>query len=178
MPDDTLKPETPKRRKSRKSGTVRATVVARKILGDSNRKIARDLGINRETVGRIIDDSEYREIVKSHRQEILDLIPKAIRAYRETLDGLDTPAYLKPDAKPIEVLDGGELKKRLEEAYRAGLSKGLDVVRVAGDVLRGTQALTSKEEVAVSVEQQARSLTPEERKAEIEALLAVVKAKK
>lgn len=78
----------PPKRKARtyKPPAVRTRIIIKKIAGKSNRQIAREEGIDRETVGRILSDPEYRQILNVHRQEILALVPKAIAAYHAALD--------------------------------------------------------------------------------------------
>ncbi len=44
-----------KKRKSNKPEWLNAAVTARSVVGDSNRQIAKDLEISRNTVGRILD---------------------------------------------------------------------------------------------------------------------------
>ena len=75
----------------------------------------------------------------------------------------------------VPVLDRDDLKRQLDAAYKRGLSAGLDGLRAASESLKGTGALTSKEEIALTVNQEVRAMTPEQRNAEIVTLLKQVR---
>ena len=150
-----------KRRGSYKPATVRTRVLAKKIAGKNDRAIAREEGIDRATVGRILSDSEYRDLVKAFRQDVVDLIPRAIKVYRIALDGLQAEPHKALDEK-IAVLDGDELNHRLDTAYKSGVAAGLDAMKAATETLKGAQVFTSKEEIDVIHKDAVSDLTDEE----------------
>jgi len=63
--------------------------VARHIRGQSNRQIAREEGIDRETVGRVLRQPEITQLIARYRSQLLSMVPKAIGAYDEALDSDD-----------------------------------------------------------------------------------------
>lgn len=68
---------------------VRGRVVARHIRGQSNRQIAREEGLDRETVGRVLAQPEIKQMITQYRSQLLSMVPKAIDAYDEALDSDD-----------------------------------------------------------------------------------------
>ena len=107
--------QMPPNRKARtyKPPAVRTRIIVKKIAGKSNRQIAREEGIDRETVGRILSDPEYRQILNVHRQEILALVPKAIAAYHAALDARKvTPERVRAAS---DVLHGTQVFVRKEQ---------------------------------------------------------------
>ena len=154
-------------RRSYKPEIQQTRVLAKKIAGATITEIAKSEGISRPTVRKILTDKQYQEIVRVHRQEVLDLIPGSIRTYKTALDGLELPKYLQPDAAKIEVMDGGEFKKKLEDAFHAGVERGMDSVKVATEVLKGTQILVTKQDVAAKFEDETKKKTRDELHAEL-----------
>ena len=55
--------------------------MAKKIEGKSDRQIGREEHIKRDTVKRILSQSEVRERLLQYRQEIFSRIPKALEVY-------------------------------------------------------------------------------------------------
>jgi predicted transcriptional regulator len=164
----TTKYDRHKSRRSYKSEMQQTRVLAKKIAGATITEIAKSEGIARPTVRKILSDKQYQEIVKEHRQTVLDLIPNSIRAYRTALDGVDVPEGVAPKSEKIEVLDGDELKRRMDQAYRKGLAAGMDAVKVATEVLKGTQVLVTKRDLNAKVEDEDLSkLSKEELCAEL-----------
>jgi len=108
-------PHTPGRRGSYKPKATQNRILAAKLLGKSNREIAREEGIDPHTVGRILSETEYQALVKIHRGKTAQLLPKALLAYEQTLDGYDP-----------------ELR-----------------VRVATEVMKGTQTLVTRSDLEV-----------------------------
>ena len=151
-----------KPRRSYKPEMQQTRVLAKKIAGATITDIAKSEGISRPTVRKILTDKQYQEIVKEHRQTVLDLIPCSIRAYKVALDGIDTPEGLMPKPEKIEVLDGDERKNRIGRAYKMGLAAGLDAVKVATEVLKGTQVLVTKQDLNAKVEDEDLSKLSEE----------------
>jgi predicted transcriptional regulator len=161
------KPFQKRPRGSYKSEKQQSRVIGRKIAGESITEIARQEGISRPTVRKILNDREYQEIVRVHRQEVLDLIPESIQAYRSALGGINTPEGLLPPAGEIEDLVANELKKRMDGAYQRGLKAGLDAVRVATEVLKGTQVLVGKKDVDAKLEGKNGAKSTDELRAEL-----------
>jgi hypothetical protein len=76
----------PKRKRIlRTPEVVQNRAIAKKLQGKSNRAIAREEGVDHHTVGRIIEDSEFREIIKSYRSEILELVPLSLRLFKKSV---------------------------------------------------------------------------------------------
>ena len=92
--------------------------------------------------------------------------------FRKAIEGVDAQSPETAGIKPIEVLDGDDLKRRLDQAFKRGLSAGLDALKAATDVLKGSQVFVTREEKDVTVADETRSLSPDERKARIDELLA------
>ena len=61
-------------------------VLARKLVGQSEREIARSEKMGRNTVARILSQEEFQKAVLEGRTRVIELIQKAIRAYRKILD--------------------------------------------------------------------------------------------
>jgi len=68
-----------KPRKSVKAPAVKTAVLIRRASGISKSQIARDLGITRPTVNRIIEESDLDRQIEAGRQQSATLIPKALR---------------------------------------------------------------------------------------------------
>jgi hypothetical protein len=73
-------------RKSHKSPSIKAAVVARRVQGESKSKIARDLRISRNTVTGILEGSDIEQFLEAGRDQCARLNPKAVRAVEKTLD--------------------------------------------------------------------------------------------
>ena len=71
----------PRKGKLRTPQPVQDRVVAKKIEGKSDRQIGREEHIKRDTVKRILSQSEVRERLLQYRQEIFSRIPKALEVY-------------------------------------------------------------------------------------------------
>ncbi len=62
---------------SNKEPAVKAQVIARKLAGESNSKIGRDLGIARQTVAVILAESELGDYIRDAKENFLNAIPIA-----------------------------------------------------------------------------------------------------
>lgn len=71
---------------SNKPPAVQAAVLAKRMNGDSKRQIAEDLEISRNTVTRILTDTELTQVVAEGKTGIYRLIPKAVKAFEHALD--------------------------------------------------------------------------------------------
>lgn len=104
---------------SNKPETVQADVIARHIAGQSNSKIARELGINRTTVAVILESADLGNYVKDGREAAISLIPKALDVVAKAIEagnlkaslallkgvGLFTDKLIVEEAKAIEYGD-------------------------------------------------------------------------
>ncbi len=151
---------------------TQSRIIAKKITGKTNSAIAREEGVARSTVREILGHRQYQEIVRAHRQEVLDLIPGSIGVFRKAIEGVEAGDMQASGTKPIEVLDGDDLKRRLDQAFKRGLSAGLDALKAATDVLKGSQVFVTREEKDVTVADETRAMSPEEREARIAELWA------
>ncbi len=159
------KPAQMRQKKARGPYTPEATqtrVIVKKIAGKTNSAIAREEGIDRHTCGRILNDSQYRDLIKAFRPEVRGIVPKALKVFNKALD-LVTEEVPAPPAgtEKIEVLDGDELRRRLDQAYKRGLAAGLDGMKAATETLKGSQVFTQRQEVAVE-EKPIRTISEEE----------------
>lgn len=120
--------------------------------GQSERGIAHDLGMSRNTVSKIRIDADYRNVVVSYRREATKLIEPAMKVLEKTLAQTEEPEEVE-DLKPskIEVLDGKELAKMLRrarrDAWRQGFKAGADGLKAAMGTLGGTNVFTSRQHV-------------------------------
>jgi hypothetical protein len=106
--------------------------------------------------------------MKAFRPEVLGIVPKALKVYHKALDlvlGEDEPQSTEPEK--IEVLDGNDLKRRLDHAYKRGLSAGMDALKAATETLKGSQVFTQRQDVAVEEKKPVHLLTAEELEAEV-----------
>ena len=69
--------------------SVQGRVIARKLAGQSNRHIARQLGLHHGTVGKILSQAEVQVMLNESRQSAFDLVPKAIKVCSYRLDRKD-----------------------------------------------------------------------------------------
>jgi hypothetical protein len=148
MPQSAAKHEV----KSTKPEPIKARVIAAKLMGKSNRAIAKEEGIHQRTVQHILNDTQYRELVKAHRGAILDLIPGSLVVYKKALEAVEE--------LPLSV---ARRRASPEEAYKVGVAAGLDSLKAATEVLKGTQAFAGKEELQITTPQEAAmSMTDDE----------------
>jgi|SRR5580704_3698424 transposase-like protein len=115
-----MTPETPaiavpsvKPRRSNKSPAVKASVVAKRVSGESITQIARDLDITRPTVYAILNETNIDAMLKNQAIESANLIPEALRVARvrlakdsetmaiETLKNTIWPLQEKPHGKQM-----------------------------------------------------------------------------
>ena len=144
--------------------TTQTRIIAKKLAGETNSAIAREVGVDRSTVREILSHKKYRELVEEFRPDVLGIIPKALRVYNKALDmALEGVAEDPPkDPQKIEVLDGAELKRRIDQAYKRGLAAGMDAVKAATETLKGSQVFSQRQEVAVEEQKPVHELSDEE----------------
>ena len=70
-----------KKHKSNKPQAIKTAVVARKVGGESNARISRELGISRNTVQRILSEAELSSLVAKGKGDLYELIPQAVKRY-------------------------------------------------------------------------------------------------
>lgn len=69
-----------------KSPQAQQAVIAKRLHGDSKRQIARDLGMGRNTVDRILTESQVEAAVAQGRTQLVELVPKAIQLIHRAID--------------------------------------------------------------------------------------------
>lgn len=72
--------------KSNKPAVTKTAVIAKAAVGESNTKIAEDLGISRPTVQRILSEAEFDKFAQQARSGVFLLVPKALEALERALD--------------------------------------------------------------------------------------------
>ena len=72
--------------KSRKSEAAKAVVLARSATGASNSQIAREMGIDRETVSRILSEPEIAAVIQQGKNDVVRMVPKAVGVVDDALD--------------------------------------------------------------------------------------------
>jgi len=65
---------------------VQQAVIAKRLHGESKRKIARDLQMGRETVDRILSESQVEAAVAQGRSQLIEMVPKALQLIQRALD--------------------------------------------------------------------------------------------
>jgi len=76
----------PKKRRSYTPDPVRSRIIARHVSGQSNREIAKEEGIDRDTVSQVLSQDEVVEMMQSYRSRLLEMLPKAITVYQQLLN--------------------------------------------------------------------------------------------
>jgi hypothetical protein len=64
-------------------------VIARHVSGESDRRISREEQIDRGTVARLLSAEEGAALIARYREQLLDLVPKAIGVYKQLLNSKD-----------------------------------------------------------------------------------------
>lgn len=84
-----------KPRRSRKAPGIKAAVITRRVNNESKRKIAKDLGITRNTVATILEESHIEQHLQAYQHQSMELIPEALRVMRVRLQGNSENAAIK-----------------------------------------------------------------------------------
>lgn len=115
-----------------KPEAVKQAVVSKRLQGDSKRKIARELQINRETVNNILDESQVEPALAQWRRDYLQLVPAALNVIKTVL--------LKHE--DTEVVDKDMLATALQVLKGTGVheerSRSRNDVRIANDYTNET----------------------------------------
>ena len=112
----------PKKRGAYTPAPVQLRVIERHVNGESNRQIARQERIARDTVGRILSQQEVVERIAQAQARVLDLIPKAIGVYEKALSSDDLPLATATATKLLEgtnVLNKGGIEGTIALAHKA-----------------------------------------------------------
>ena len=92
---------------SKKPEATKQAVVSKRLQGDSQREIARDLGIHRETVDNILDESNVEAAMAQWRREYLQVAPAALKIVKRMLtEAQDGPLDKDLFTAAIQVLKG------------------------------------------------------------------------
>lgn len=70
---------------SKKPEATKQAVVLKRLHGASKREIARDLGIHRQTVDTILDESQVEAALAQWRRDYLKLVPTALSVVQRFL---------------------------------------------------------------------------------------------
>lgn len=144
-----------KKRAPRYSEAKKTEVVARKVRGESERGIARDLGMSRNTVAKIRNDGELKEVVASYRREATKLIELAMKVLEKTLAQTEPDEIEGAEEKfaKIEVVDGRELSRLLrrtrKNGWKEGFKTGSDGLKAAIASMNGMNVFTCRQHVEV-----------------------------
>jgi hypothetical protein len=100
---------------------VQTRVVAARLAGKSTSRIAREQGINRRTVVRILSMGEYLDLQNQYRQQFQTNVPAALEVVQNKL--MTRKGKTKPRADwrlAIEVLKGTQVYVSKEVSAHAG----------------------------------------------------------
>jgi hypothetical protein len=113
--------------KSEKPESVKQAVVAKRLQGESKRQISRDLGIHRETVDNILDESQVEASLAQWKRDYLALVPKALAIVTRMLDDAQTgPVDRDQLGAALQVLRGtGVHEERSRSQNNVKISKDL-----------------------------------------------------
>jgi hypothetical protein len=89
-PDRAVKP-----RKIRNAPGIKTSIIQQRLSGKSKRSIANELKIGRNTVTKVLQDSNVEQALNAGLLSCAPLIPKAVQALEKTLDRGDGALGLK-----------------------------------------------------------------------------------
>ena len=89
----------PKKRGSYKSPSLKDKAAQLKICGLSNRAVARELGVRRQTIPSMLEDSEFWN---TYRRKLRDRVPKALGRMDKALKNKDDFLGFKAAAWVLE----------------------------------------------------------------------------
>lgn len=73
-------------RRSNKAPSVKASVIAKRVQGQSIAAIARDVGISRPTVYAILDETDIDRMMKDGRLGVMQQVPEALDTLKVRLE--------------------------------------------------------------------------------------------
>jgi Homeodomain-like domain len=114
-----MQPKAPKRPLLLTPEPIRQRVVARHIQGESQRQIAREEGIDRGTVGRILSQTEVVERLAAFDADFLDMAPEAIRAIRAALTSEDERIRTAAAFRFVELMHKRGMEQMMRTAEAA-----------------------------------------------------------
>ena len=112
-PGSNRKPYTPQ--------PVQARVIERHLDGASNRQIAKEEGLDRETVSRILSQRELIEMRAEQQSHLQRLVSKALQVFEEALDSPDVRLAAAIATKILEgtaVMDGRGLQGTIDDSIQ------------------------------------------------------------
>jgi predicted transcriptional regulator len=65
---------------------VKAAVIIRAAAGRSKKRIAKDLGLSRNTVSSILNEAEVSTVIEQGKSDVLRMVPKATEVFNHALD--------------------------------------------------------------------------------------------
>jgi hypothetical protein len=96
----------PYKRGPYKSPATQGRILGKALVGMSQRQIAESENVNRDTVRRILTQSEMRDAILEGRREFVALVPLALAVYKRNLEKGEGPQAVNV-AK--DVLAGGQI---------------------------------------------------------------------
>jgi hypothetical protein len=114
-----LRQTTPTKRALYTPEPLQGRVIARRFAGESLRQIATEEGIDRDTVGRILSQTEVVEMMARYQSNLLAMVPMALGVYAEALNSDDLRLALVPATKILDFLHKGGIEQNIEMANRA-----------------------------------------------------------
>lgn len=97
--------QTPrKKRRSYTPDPVRSRIIAKHVGGHSNREIAKEEGVDRDTVSRVLSQDDAVEMMKGYRLQVLAMVPQAINVYEHLLNSKDEKVRAAAATKILEGL--------------------------------------------------------------------------
>lgn len=118
----------PNRSGRRLPAEIERAVVVAKMQGKSNRQIAKEIGITKETVGRVLSREEYQDLLRKHRSAALDYAGDAI------------------DLLNRQVQAG--LTRQKKKGYKGNLPAG--AISAATTLAEGSQVLVKRQQTDMS----------------------------
>jgi hypothetical protein len=80
----------PRSKHSTKPAVVKAAVIIRAAAGRSKKRIAKDLGLSRNTVSSILNEAEVSTVIEQGKSDVLRMVPKATEVFNHALDQNNT----------------------------------------------------------------------------------------
>jgi hypothetical protein len=93
-------------------------VVGLTLTGKRRREIARELGLDRETVTRILSQEENQQLVQGYREAVLKIVPDALVQLSNLVDHGDRTAVIETLYGAKVLIDRHEVAPEPEEPVR------------------------------------------------------------